>query len=248
MTTNGIYTTEMAGDGPFFLFCDHAGNHFPEEYHCLGIPDDILQTHIAWDPGAGPLTRALTQRLSGRAVLCSFSRLLIDPNRPTDRHDLIVTSSDQIPIPGNQNLTAEQRDTRIRELFEPYHQRLESELEDFDRRGIAPFVLSVHSFAPRLMGRIEERPWHLGALWSHDAPTARKFMALIRERTDYEIGDNEPYNAQEFNYSVDIHVAPRNLRHITMEVRQDLIETEDQVEQLADQLAPIFRELQEGET
>ena len=221
------------GDAPFFVFCDHAGNSIPEDLCCLGIPADILKTHIAWDPGAADLSRAVAQKLQARLLLCRFSRLLIDPNRSTDRADLIVEQSDQIPIPGNKDLDFETRCARIRRFFDPYHAALDAELSSYEEDKIVPFVMSIHSFTPRLMGSLEDRPWHLGVLWRHDEPTARAFMAEMRVRTDYVIGDNEPYNAQEFNYSIDRHIAPRRLKHLTLEARQDLLEREEDVDVMA---------------
>ncbi|MCI5045958.1 MAG: N-formylglutamate amidohydrolase [Aquisalinus sp.] len=246
MKTGSLFEKIELGDSPFFIICDHAKNWIPDEYDSLGIPDDVLRTHIAWDPGAGDLTRALAQRLSARAVLCGFSRLLIDPNRSTDRHDLIAESSDEIPIPGNRKLSFEQRSHRIEKFFDPYHQAIDCELNAYQARQVKPFVLSIHSFTPRLLGQKQIRPWHIGALWRHDEETARKFMGAVKEFTPFHVGDNQPYNAKEFNYSVDRHVAPRGLKHITIEVRQDLLESSDQVTRMADLLEPIFIQLQEA--
>lgn len=70
----------------------------PDEFGRLGLPDDILETHIAWDPGAGALTRRLAEKLDAPGLLCGFSRLLIDPNRSRDRADLVLEASDMIPV------------------------------------------------------------------------------------------------------------------------------------------------------
>jgi predicted N-formylglutamate amidohydrolase len=241
MVEERTYNSHQYGDAPYFVFCDHASNFIPKEFNCLGVSYDVLQTHIAWDPGSSDLTHAIAAKLDGTAFLSKFSRLLIDPNRSSDREDLVTEFSDQIPIPGNKGLSYEQRCTRIKEFFEPYHEGLDNELAKVEERGEALFVVSVHSYTPRLMGEFEDRPWHIGVLWRHDEQTARSMISDLRTETDFQIGDNEPYDAREFNYSVDRHIAPRRLRHLTLEIRQDLLVTSDQVEEMADCLTTSIR-------
>ena len=47
----------------------------------LGLTPDDLASHIAWDPGALELSRALSEILDAPLVYSAVSRLLIDPNR-----------------------------------------------------------------------------------------------------------------------------------------------------------------------
>lgn len=241
MTTFEPALRESNGASPFFIFADHASNHLPAEYQSLGLPEDILQTHIAWDIGAADLTRGLLGRLGGEAVFCPFSRLLLDPNRSMDREDLIPWVSDQIPIPGNQALGYEERERRIHTYFEPYHDALDTALDKHCAAQPDPFVVSIHSYTPRLVGAFADRPWQVGVLWRHDEASARRFMAFLRDRTDWQIGDNEPYDARQFNYTVDRQVAPRRLPHLTLEIRQDLLQTPDQIDHMADVLADGIR-------
>ncbi len=217
------------GDAPFFVFCDHASSAIPDDLNCLGLPDDLLDTHIAWDIGAGALAISLAEQLSGRVYCSAFSRLIIDPNRDPAATDLIPVASDQIPIPGNQMLSEEQRQERIERFHTPYHEQLQARLESMLARGPQnPLVISIHSFTNRLMGAVEERPWPVGFLWREDEPSARSMIAFLQGETGWKIGDNEPYDARVFNYTVDRHIGPRKLRHITVEIRQDMLaETQD---------------------
>lgn len=219
----------------------------PDAYGQLGLPDDVLETHIAWDVGAGPLTIKLARMLDAPGLLCGFSRLLIDPNRSRDRADLILETSDMIPVPGNQNLEVEERHHRIANFFDPYHERLDYEFELACANGDRPFVVAVHTFTRRLMGDAQDRPWHIGILWRDDEKSAKRIIALLRRETNYLIGDNEPYDARVFNYSIDRHVAARHLRHVTFEVRQDLVCDEEGVETMASILASALDKIvQEG--
>ncbi|MEM8985254.1 MAG: N-formylglutamate amidohydrolase [Pseudomonadota bacterium] len=225
------------GDAPFFIFCDHATNAIPPEFHGLGLPDDILQTHIAYDIGAGALTDGLADRLSGVCLLSTFSRLLADPNRDCDRPDFIPAVSDQIPIPGNARLSPERRQERMDRFYGPYHERLAEALDTSQGAHTNPFVVSVHSFSPRLMGEMDDRPWHVGLLWREDEKSARALMAWLGDNTDYCVGDNQPYDARIYNYTVDRHVGPRGLAHLTLEVRQDLLSKSNEIDKMADNLA-----------
>lgn len=231
------------GDAPCFVFCDHASNAMPTELHCLGLPDDLLKTHIAWDIGAGALTTALAEKLQGTAFACGFSRLIVDVNRAPTAEDLIPAASDQIPIPGNQMLTEADRRARIEQYHAPYHDRLSAALDAMTEAHGEPFAISVHSFTNRLMGAAEDRPWRIGLLWSDDEESARAMIASLKRATDWTIGNNEPYDAREFNYSVDRHVSPRGLRHLTLEIRQDMLVEEDAVIEMAARLANGVRDV-----
>ena len=56
-----------------------------------------------------------------RAVLCGYSRLLIDCNRTLDDPSSIPESVDGIAIPGNCGLSPSQREARATGIFKPYH-------------------------------------------------------------------------------------------------------------------------------
>ena len=243
MTEFAVSRRFDGGDAPMFVFVDHASKTIPPAYDDLGLPEDVLATHIGWDIGAGALGLALAKAFQAKALFCGFSRLLIDPNRSLDKTDLIPSEADRIPIPGNEGMDAAERHRRIETYHQPYHEQLELALDQVRRDHQDPLILSVHSFTPRLLGDAQIRPWHMGLLWREDEASARQFMATIAETTDYTVGDNQPYDARVFNYSVDRHVGPRGLRHITLEVRQDLISNDQDVDRMARDLGPALRSL-----
>ncbi len=248
MTDIEIASLSRTGSTPYFVFCDHAANAIPAAMNGLGMPDDLLATHIAWDIGAGALAAALGEALDGALFTCGFSRLIIDPNRALDSNDLIPATSDQIPVPGNQMLSSAARQDRIDRFHIPYHQQLGAALDDFTARHAQPFIISVHSFTNRLMGSADDRPWKLGMLWRCDEPSAKAMIRHLEAATDWPIGDNEPYDARVFNYSIDRHVCPRNLAHLTIEVRQDVIGTDHDIVRLAMVLADGVRAIANSRT
>ncbi len=233
-----IATEARFGDAPILVFCDHASNAMPASFDCLGLPGDILATHIAWDIGAGALAEALARNLGATYLACGFSRLIIDANRDPTSHDLIPAVADQIPVPGNQMLTDADRTARLHSFHEPYQALLGAAVGDLETRaGKDALAISVHSFTNRLMGAGEERPWGAGLLWREDEQSAKFMIDWLRDNADWPIGDNEPYDARLFNYSVDRHIGPRAMRHLTFEVRQDLLTDTHGVAQVADLLA-----------
>jgi len=231
-----ISTLTRFGDAPYFVFCDHASNAMPATMNCLGLPEDMLQTHIAWDIGSSAVGTSVARKLSATFFQCEFSRLIIDPNRSLTAPDLIPSQSDHIPVPGNQDIGEDERRKRIDRFHIPYHDQLTHALDETIKRHPAPFIISLHSFTHRLLGASKDRPWRIGFLWREDEPSARAMMSSLRGETSWKIGDNEPYDAREFNYSVDRHIGPRKLSHITVEVRQDIISDERGIEDVAEHL------------
>ncbi len=238
-----IASLARLGGAPFFVFCDHASNAIPAAMSGLGMPDDLLATHIAWDIGAGALAAALCEKLDGSLFTCGYSRLIIDPNRSLESNDLIPAASDQIPVPGNQMLACAARQDRIDRFHVPYHHRLSAALDDFAAAHAQPFIISVHSFTNRLMGAADDRPWKVGLLWREDEQSAKTMIRHLEEATGWLIGDNEPYDARVFNYSIDRHVGPRGLPHLTIEARQDVIGTERDIVSLAETMADGVRKI-----
>lgn len=234
--SSSIAKISRYGDAPYFIFCDHASNAVPADLHCLGLPSDFLTTHIAWDIGARALSHAVAERLGGTLLECCFSRLVIDVNRDLTSRDLIPAASDQIPVPGNQMLSDVERARRIAEFHEPYHRRLGQALDDAQAKTPSLFAVSIHSFTDRLMGAADDRPWPVGLLWREDEISAKAAIDFFEHHTDWRVGDNEPYDARVFNHSVDKHIGPRELGHLTIEVRQDMISEAESV----DVMAPIL--------
>lgn len=228
------------GLSPVLLVCDHASNHVPAEYGSLGLPTAEFERHIAWDPGAAPLTEALAARLNAPAVLSTFSRLLIDPNRGTDDPTLVMRLSDGTIIPGNRDLTDTEIAARIARFHDPYHRAIEQAIEASLANGIAPALISIHTFTPVWRG--ETRPWHAGVLWHRDDRLARIYLDGLRADPGLVVGDNEPYRGGLENDCLHRHGTSRGLAHVLIEVRNDLLASAEGVSAWCDRIAGVLEE------
>ena len=73
----------------------------------------------------------------------------------------------------------------------------------------------------------ERRRLDMGLLVKHDKASAERFKLLLNQLArEYSVGINEPYSAMDLNHTVDLHIAPRALPHLAIEIRQDHIDTE----------------------
>jgi predicted N-formylglutamate amidohydrolase len=203
------------------LICDHAENRVPPEYGDLGLPPSEFRRHIAFDPGAAAVTRGLAAALNAPAVLSTFSRLLIDPNRGADDPTLIMRLSDGAVLPGNAKVDEAERARRIARFYAPYHAAIEAAIDQAMATGVVPAIFSVHSFTPVWRG--VPRPWHVGILWDTDPRLAVPVIDALRADAALIVGDNEPYAGALRNDTMYQHATRRGLAHALIEVRQDLI-------------------------
>jgi predicted N-formylglutamate amidohydrolase len=236
---------EEHGRAPALVVCDHASRAFPRAVRSLGLPELGIWQHIAWDIGAGELSRGLAHALDAPAVLAGYSRLVVDCNRSPDDPEAFRTESDGWAVPGNQHLSELDRRLRLASLFDPYHECIDAMLRGFRMRGVVPLFVAVHSFAPRLGQQGALRPWHVGVLWDSDEHNARRLLEALRAIDGLVVGDNEPYSGRHpANYTIDHHARAAGLPHVCLEVRQDLIDSPAGVERwvrlLARVLAPLI--------
>jgi predicted N-formylglutamate amidohydrolase len=211
-------------DRGLLILCDHASNAVPAEYGTLGLPENQLKRHIAYDIGVEPITRALSAALSAPAVLSRFSRLLIDPNRGRDDPTLIMRLSDGAIVPGNRKLDAGEREKRLRLFYDPYHSAIAATLDQCLATGVAPVLLSIHSFTESW--KEFTRPWHVGILWDSDPRLAKPLLDAFYAQADLIVGDNEPYSGHLIGDCLWQHGTTRGLPNAIVEIRQDLIRDE----------------------
>jgi predicted N-formylglutamate amidohydrolase len=236
-----VSTIGKDGKSPFFLVCDHAGNEIPRSLNALGLHDSALQRHIAWDIGAAGVTGFLVGLLDAFAVLQTYSRLVIDCNRPPASDESIAETSEDTRIPGNEFLPQAQRDARLRDVFVPYHERVRRELDQRIEAGRPVVLISMHSFTPVFRG--VRRPWDIGILYNRDARTAEAMMTQLRQDIAQVVvvGDNQPYAVDdESDYTLPVHGEQRGLPHLGIELRQDLISDKKDQELWAGRLAPAL--------
>mgnify|MGYP001225714241 CR=1 FL=1 len=235
--------TVLAGraDAGLIILCDHADNAFPPGYGTLGLPAEQLRRHIAYDIGAAELTRQLSHALGVPAVMTRYSRLLIDPNRGRDDPTLIMRLSDGAIVPGNRHLDEAERAKRIRLYYDPYHRAVSDTIDRCMASGVAPALLSIHSFTESWKG--VARPWHAGILWDNDPRLAQPLLDALYAEGDLIVGDNQPYTGKLHGDTMWQHGTERGLAHAIVEIRQDLIRDLAGQTAWAERMARLMRTL-----
>jgi predicted N-formylglutamate amidohydrolase len=222
---------------PFVIACDHAGRRIPAALGTLGLAACELDRHIAWDIGAAPLSEHLAEAFGAPLVMQTYSRLVIDCNRPLDHPTSIPVISERTEIPGNVRLPAAQAAARAREIFAPYHAALAAELDA--RAGLPTLLVAVHSFTP--VFEDIARPWQAGVLYHLETRLAGIMIDLLRAEGDLTVGDNEPYVLTgTSDYTVPHHAEARGLPYLELEIRQDLIADAAGQRAWADRLARLL--------
>ena len=214
------------GAARVLIVCDHASPAIPKGMNQLGLADWVLERHVAFDIGAASVARALADGLDAPAVLSGYSRLIVDPNRPLDNATAFIKVSDGIAIPGNLQLSEHEKWLRIKSFFEPYHSAIEDRLDTYRSRGVTPAIIAVHSCTP-VFDRIVPR-WHIGVMWDKDPRIAVPLIQELNEADGVCFGENEPYSGRDpHDYTLDHHAEAAGLPYVGLEVRQDLVNTDD---------------------
>jgi len=228
------------GRSDIVLLCEHASNHLPAEYRQLGLGERHLARHIAWDIGAAEVARRLSARLDAPAFLGTYSRLLIDLNRPLTSTGSIPLRSEDTDIPGNAAIDGAERTRRAELMFAPFHERVVAHLDRRKAEGRLTRIVTIHSFTPVFLG--VARPWHVGVLYEDDGELAQKFLAALRTDHALVVGDNEPYRIErEGDYAIPVHATDRGNPAVLLEIRHDLIDTPEGVAAWAGRLAAILQ-------
>ncbi len=227
----------------FVLVCDHASNAVPAHMERLGLDQAELDRHIGWDIGAAMVTRALSALLDAPAYLSGYSRLVVDCNRPVGSPTAMPAVSDGTVVPANRSIAPEEAAARTDALFRPYHDAIAACLDRAIGFGAVPILVAVHSFTPVFDGFV--RPWEVGLLYEHDDRLVQPLKeALAALRPGLTIGDNQPYAiVGPSDYSIPVHGQGRGLPHIEIELRQDLIGTQEGAEAWAENLAVAFKQV-----
>lgn len=210
------------GASPFLIVADHAGNLTPRALGKLGVSDAEWQRHIGWDIGIAGVCRAIADKLGATIIQQNYSRLIVDCNRTPGTATSMPEVSEATAVPGNVGLSEAQKAARVAEIFSPYHDRIEAELDRRRAEGRPTALIAMHSFTPVFKG--ESRAMQVGVLYNRDVRLAAIMLELLRAEGDLTVGDNAPYAVSDItDYGVPMHAERRGLAHVEIEIRQDLI-------------------------
>jgi predicted N-formylglutamate amidohydrolase len=232
------------GSGPFVITCDHASNFVPSEFGGLGLEAADLLRHIAYDPGALGVARAMSRALDAPLVCGAVSRLVIDCNRPVDAPDLVASRSEMTLVPGNAHLPRRQLQERIARFYDPFHTRVAEAVGRKSASGRMAGVIAVHSFNPVYKG--VSRPWEIAIIHDDDDAWAHGIVDRLQALGGLNVGVNEPYSPKDrVYYTLERHARSRGLPAVMIEIRNDEIADEKSQHRWGNLLAEIVKDAYE---
>ncbi len=205
------------------VVCEHASNWIPEDLNGLGLDSDAHTSHIAWDIGALPVAKALSEEFDAPLIAPGVSRLVFDCNRPSGAPNAVLEKSESRKIPGNINLSTVDRQNRAALYYQPFHDALATSINRAVHAERPPVIISIHSFTPIYNG--VRREFDLGILHDRDARLADAVFKIAGNDNQISARINEPYDAQDgVTFTLAKHAVPRGLLNVMIEIRNDLIE------------------------
>ncbi len=223
---------------PVLLICEHASSYIPPEFKGLGLTEEEQKGHIAWDPGALCVAEKLSHLLDATLVNATHSRLLYDCNRPPEAEDSIPEKSELFVIPGNIGLSDNERAERVEKFYNPVRDGIRDAIRLFSK---PPAIITIHSFTPVYFGR--KRDVELGILHDDDTSLADAMLSVASSVEDLTIRRNEPYSAADgVTHTLKVHGIDNSLKNVMLEIRNDLIVTEEQCGKMAKMLYSLTGE------
>lgn len=229
-----VKVSRMSSAPRVLVVCEHASNRVPAQLTGLGLDAQHLASHIAWDPGALGVAKGLAARVPSVMIAGNVSRLVYDCNRPPDAKSAIPERSEVHDVPGNSGLSSVERLARVAAIYRPFHAAISETIRD--ARDTLEFVVTVHSFTPVYEGTT--RTVEIGILHGTDPRFAVAMMDCRPDKTVYDIRLNQPYSARDgVTHTLDLHGPVNGLHSVMIEIRNDLIQTDEAQDRMADQLA-----------
>ena len=217
------------GQHAVVLVCEHASATIPPRYNNLGLDEATARSHIAWDPGAAVTAQYLSKQLDAVLVEGALSRLVYDCNRPPESVSAMPERSEVFDIPGNKNLSTEEKQLRIDHCYEPFKNGVADILAN---HPVSPVLVTIHSFTPVYYGK--KRSVEIGILHDDDHRLAD---AILDVAEGFHIERNQPYGPDDgVTHTLKLHGINNGLPNVMIEVRNDLISTDSQCQQLATHL------------
>lgn len=235
------------GKSQIVLVCEHASCRIPRSLGTLGLSESDLGRHFAWDIGAESVARKLSAALDSPLILQRYSRLVYDCNRPPESPDAMPVMGELTPIPGNEGLSARQRLERIESIYRPFHAAVSAVLDARAAGERLAILVTIHSFTPVFKGN--RRNLHLGILHDRDSRFADRMLSVLGRTSDVVVRRNEPYGPKDgVCHTLNLHAGVRGLLNVMIEIRNDLIETENGQTEWAERLAKNLQDSMAAET
>ena len=219
--SDAVETLNADGQGAVVILCEHASRFVPEWMDGLGLSEAELESHIAWDPGAEPVSLILSQALDAPIIAGRTSRLVYDCNRPPNANGAMPARSETTDVPGNANVSDAERHARITGVYDPYCHAVRKVLEARKALGLFTVLVTMHSFTPIYFG--QPREVEIGILHDIDRRLADAMLSRA-DSLDRNIQRNVPYGPEDgVTHSLQIHGLAYGFPNVMIEIRNDLI-------------------------
>ncbi len=191
-------------------------------------------THYGYDLGARNLTLMVAEMLGATAIISNYSRLYLDYNRKTHDPSCFRPDMGGIPVPGNEGIDDAERQLRERIARRPVEEAIAAELEGETPRGKG--IISIHSFSR--VWEANYRTCEIGVMWRDDPRLPLPLMEALRKQDHFAVDENEPYSFVTGDwFTLDRHGLSINVPNAYIEVRNDLLSSEDATRKMAKTLA-----------
>jgi len=204
-----------------FLTCEHASNRVPHWFApVLPAEQRVLNDHWGWDIGAMGLSRVIARSQGYSLIGSELSRLVCDLNRSLEANDLFREQCDDVMISFNLRLDEVEK-TKRHQIHETFHRFTGESMQALEPESL----ISIHSFTPIWQGVAREI--EIGILFNRYQDSAERLRERLRQR-GVRVALNEPYSGfQDGVYSIERHGLALDRPYLEIEVRQDLIQTQE---------------------
>lgn len=229
---DNVLLKNAGGSSQVVLVCEHASSHIPAAFGDLGLAPAARKSHAVWDPGAMDVAIRLSRHLDAPLVASGVSRLVYDCNRPPTAPDAMPARSEIIDVPGNRDLSEDERADRVRLYYTPFQVALRRVIQ----RVAHPVLVTVHSFTPIYFGA--RRRVEVGVLHDSDSRLADVMLEVAEQHTNMDVQRNAPYGPQDgVTHTLREHGLRGGHPNVMLEIRNDLIVTSRQQDEMGRMIA-----------
>ncbi len=229
---------------PILISCEHASRKIPLRYWNLGLDKKKLkQVSYLYDVGAEKVAATISKYLGAETVMPRYSRLLVDMNRSPDDPSIFRSDSFGTDIPGNRDITEQEKKKRLSDHYIPYHNRLWRKIRSLREKNKRSYYIIVHSFN-HIVDGVERTP-DIGILWKFEKD--RQFCSTIKKKLSdagLDARFNKPYTAKgKGAYCMTVYGNHHSIRCVEFEINDKFLKDKKGIIKMSRLLSGILREV-----